>query len=961
MQGLSLALLGAGLAAVPGLQTAAVGETAPTAAPGTAQLRSAADGRVTITKDPATGRIAFVRVSRGGDLLPRLGGSSQAGAIAKADAFVTTNAAALGAGPGELVRSRVTTSPYGRTVVYTQQYHGVPVFGAMVKANLDGQGDLTSVNGYAAPDLDLAVTPAVPASTAASYAVANVKADPPGLRGRTADVSTVRATASKLLVYRTGSTKGVPGKAVLAWQVSVGNGAGVNESVLVDAATGKLVNRYTASEAADFATDRELYEKQSKPANLVWKDGDAFPGSLTTEQQNLMYDAGNTYWLFANTFDYDSFDGAGAKMVTVANLDDPDGTFCPNAQWTGTEINMCPGSEADDIVSHEWGHAYTQYTSGLVYQYQSGALNESYSDVWGETIDLINNREDGGEGNISAARPVGACSTSTRGEVGVKINAPASIAKECDAAAASFGPTIDKTGITGDVVRAKDVAESDGGTTNDGCSPYTNAAAVNGHIALAYERPGCDYGTQARNAQDAGATAIIVGSYDENVIPMSTQEQGITIPAVMIKRSDRATIASKLGSGPVNVTIRDIDPAQRTASTRWLVGEQGKVFGGALRDMWTPTCYGNAGKVSDAEYYCGTGDSGGVHLNSGVPNHAYALLVDGGTYNGVTVPGIGLDKAANLWWLTQLDHLTPTSDFADMADGLDAACATLTGQPIRQLSVKRVTPGAAAAPITTADCAAVKAVAAAVQLRKKPTQCNYKPLLKKGSPSVCGKQFTTKTVFKDGFRHGLQKWTKSKVLSTGKARSFPWKGTKNTPGKHRGRVVMSADPDAGTCARNDNVASSNAITSRAIRLPSGAAPRLSFQHYLATEAGYDGGNVKISVNGGKFKVVPNGAYAFNKPNSALLAADQGNSNPMAGQKAFNGTDGGTATGSWGTSIVNLAKAGAKPGDKVKIRFDMGRDCAAGLDGWYVDNVKVQVCKKKAGATVADRRRTSGRR
>ena len=53
--------------------------------------------------------------------------------------------------------------------------------------------------------------------------------------------------------------------------------------------------------------------------------------------------------------------------------------------------------------------------------------------------------------------------------------------------------------------------------------------------------------------------------------------------------------------------------------------------------MWTPTCL-DPGKVSDAEYYCATDDAGGVHRNSGVNNHAYALLVDGGTYNGRRSP-----------------------------------------------------------------------------------------------------------------------------------------------------------------------------------------------------------------------------------------------------------------------------------------------------------------------------------
>ncbi|WP_278255514.1 M4 family metallopeptidase [Nocardioides convexus] len=81
--------------------------------------------------------------------------------------------------------------------------------------------------------------------------------------------------------------------------------------------------------------------------------------------------------------------------------------------------------------------------------------------------------------------------------------------------------------------------------------------------------------------------------------------------------------------------------------------------------MWNPNCYGDPAKVSDEEYFCDTDDSGGVHTNSGVVNHTYALLVDGGTFNGVTVPGIGLDKAANIFWHTQTSYLTSTSGFAE--------------------------------------------------------------------------------------------------------------------------------------------------------------------------------------------------------------------------------------------------------------------------------------------------------
>ena len=76
-----------------------------------------------------------------------------------------------------------------------------------------------------------------------------------------------------------------------------------------------------------------------------------------------------------------------------------------------------------------------------------------------------------------------------------------------------------------------------------------------------------------------------------------------------------------------------------------------------------------------------TATSGGVHTNSGVPNHGYALLVDGGTYNGQTVNGIGLTKAAHIYWRAQSVYQTPTTDFADHADALEQSCHDLVGLP----------------------------------------------------------------------------------------------------------------------------------------------------------------------------------------------------------------------------------------------------------------------------------------
>ena len=60
-------------------------------------------------------------------------------------------------------------------------------------------------------------------------------------------------------------------------------------------------------------------------------------------------------------------------------------------------------SQADDVVGHELTHGVTQFTSNLFYYYQSGAINESLSDVFGEFIDQTN-------GTGTTRRRCGGCS-----------------------------------------------------------------------------------------------------------------------------------------------------------------------------------------------------------------------------------------------------------------------------------------------------------------------------------------------------------------------------------------------------------------------------------------------------------------------------------------------------------------------------------------------------------------------
>src|SRR5690606_17500073 len=157
------------------------------------------------------------------------------------------------------------------------------------------------------------------------------------------------------------------------------------------------------------------------------------------------------------------------------------------------------------VIAHEWGHAYTEYTSGLIYAYQSGAMNEAFSDIWGETIDLLNNYED----------------------------------------------------------------DDDDQSLRTSCN----------------------------------------------------------------------------------------------SSDRWRMGEDATAFGGAIRDMWNLCCNRDPGKLTDRQFYCGEGDGAGVHSKSGIPNHTYAPLAVGGTYNWETIIGIGSTKAAHIFSSTQGEYLTASTDF----------------------------------------------------------------------------------------------------------------------------------------------------------------------------------------------------------------------------------------------------------------------------------------------------------
>jgi bacillolysin len=894
--------------------------------------RLAADTGAQVSVNDATGAARFVRTAPG----RKLGLLKQAEGATSLDAKKDRSAEFFAAYGGvfgivdsasELEEVRVAKDRQGGThFTYRQLYRGLPVFAGELRSHFDASDELVAVNGTFVPEIAVDPSPKRTADEAGQTAVAKVEAE----LGQAGKLS---VTGTTLLVFREGLAKGVPGPNHLAWQVEVGDGASVREFVYVDAHSGKFIDQITGVYDGLY---RRAYDGQnlpsvppSYPGSPFWMEGDSFPTGVA-EANNMIRSSQDTYGFYSHAFGRDSFDAAGATMDSIFNR----GYSCPNASWNGTFISFCPGLTTDDVTGHEWTHAYTQYTHNLIYAWQPGALNESYSDIFGETIDRINGRGGDTPDNL---RTADSCSvywgtpppvlTVTGGSAAGSYLSRASVSEPprpftvgpTAMALAATAPPFQPTGACGAVTGVSGkIAIIDWTLTPSGGNE-------------------CGSGTRANNARLAGATGIIFVAPASGILNLGAST---LIASVEVTNDDGARIKAGL---PASATITL--GVGTDNSVRWLLGEDATAVGltGALRDMWNPRCFGNPGKVSDTfEYTCSTADGGGVHTNSGVPNHGYALLVDGGTYNGQTVSGIGLTKAAHIYFRAMSVYQGPASDFADHADALDQSCSDLIGTNLADLS--------AGAPsgqiITVSDCAQVAKAALAVELRNPPTQCGFKSLLAKDPPPLCEAGGFATQLFHDSFDNGNSSTARWSVSHDGVTADFTprdWQVVSGLPDDRPGRAFFGADPDIGTCAPGGDESAVLHLVSPKITIPASvAAPRLTFDHWLATEPGWDGGNIKISVNDGPWQLVQAADFVYNPYNTTLFTAAQGNSNPLAGQPAFSGTDGGAVAGSWGRSIVNLAPY-AKPKDKIRLQFDIGNDGCTGNVGWYIDDLMVYKC------------------
>src|SRR5258706_12806639 len=369
--------------------------------------------------DPGTGKVDFISSANGRPLaasqvLGLIPNRAADPALAIAQHFGSEFG--LQNADQELTAIRSNHAKSGRvTVRYQQQYQGIPVMAGELIVNTNDQGDFYSMNGEVAPDLSLPTQPTIDSEQASRIAL---QAAAKWYRKTTADFI---ASTPTLWVFDESLLKPSQRPAELVWRMEVtpvDPFVPVRELVLVNAQRGSIslhfnqidvgaknIGTFESASSARAVKTTRLNDSASPLAvsptsgyrkTYTANHSETLPGQFLCDQTKAVCTNGNnpdadkahmyaaeTWNFYHNHHGRNSIDNQGMTIISTVQYS----TNYVNAFWDGTQMVYGDGMVADDIVGHELSHGVTQYESNLFYYYQSGAINESFSDVWGELLD----------------------------------------------------------------------------------------------------------------------------------------------------------------------------------------------------------------------------------------------------------------------------------------------------------------------------------------------------------------------------------------------------------------------------------------------------------------------------------------------------------------------------------------------------------------------------------------------
>lgn len=254
-------------------------------------------------------------------------------------------------------------------VTLNQVVQGVDVYGGGIKVHIGADGrNVVAVSSSFVPGVTLAQ--AEPSVSQAQAVVQARQALPDGVLSASPD----------LVAYpdRTGRASA----AQLVWLVELRDDTvPVRNVYVVDAVSGGVLD---VLDHLYVERVRETYDAESGytlPGTLARSEGDEPIGDRDIDDAHDF--AGATYDYYSGTHERDSYDDEGAQLISTAHY----GNNYMNAFWNGQQTVYGDGFAVRDVVAHELTHAVTEHSAALEYRWQSGALNESFSDIFGAMVD----------------------------------------------------------------------------------------------------------------------------------------------------------------------------------------------------------------------------------------------------------------------------------------------------------------------------------------------------------------------------------------------------------------------------------------------------------------------------------------------------------------------------------------------------------------------------------------------
>ena len=312
-----------------------------------------------------------------------------------------------------------------------QQYHqGVRVLGGELIGHFSVLGNLEAVNGTVRPDIGIDPSPSITAATAIDLAVLNLESFFGTGTPNTPELVVFPWDDEYYLCWCLFLYSDSPmgrweylidahsGAVVFnANRIMDANDIGIGFSVLgdlrthidtdLDGSSYQMLDKTRQLNNNPHGHDGQMPDGNYLQTNIA---GGSLPGSIATDADNdwnfieqapavdghvyscLMYD----YML--HRLGRNSYDDNGSSMLTIVNYS---GEGDNNAYWDGSRIVVWSWSDGwrslagcPDVIAHEWGHAITEHCSELAYQWESGALNESFSDMIGTAFEFAHDTLD---------------------------------------------------------------------------------------------------------------------------------------------------------------------------------------------------------------------------------------------------------------------------------------------------------------------------------------------------------------------------------------------------------------------------------------------------------------------------------------------------------------------------------------------------------------------------------------